>query len=61
MSSSKTATEAISGRRLPMADNSAMDALLTGAASRLPRINVFLALANAPPVRTVGTTQARND
>ena len=44
----KTATEAISSGRLPLADNSTMDALLTGAASKLPAINLFRALANAP-------------
>ena len=48
MNPSKTATEAISGGRLPLAYNPRMDALLTTAATKLPPINVFRALANAP-------------
>lgn len=48
MNPSQAATEAISSGRLPLADNSTMGALLTGAAAKLPPINVFRTLANAP-------------
>ena len=48
MSHSQTATKATSRSRLPLADDSSINALLTGAAAKLPPINVFRALANAP-------------
>ncbi len=48
MSHSQTTTKATSRSRLPLADDSSINALLTGAAAKLPPINVFRALANAP-------------
>jgi len=48
MNPCKVPLQAISSGRLPLAVNAAMDALLTGAASKLPPVNLFRALANAP-------------
>ena len=48
MSHSQTTTKATSRSRLPLADDSSINALFTGAAAKLPPINVFRALANAP-------------
>lgn len=48
MSPAKAETKAVASARLPLAETSAMSALLTGSAARLPAINVFRALANAP-------------
>ncbi len=48
MSSSQILLRPRSGNHLPLADDGTMGVLLTGAASGLPPINVFRALANAP-------------
>jgi hypothetical protein len=53
MNPSKVPVQAISSGRLPLAVNVAIDALLTGAASKLPPINLFRALANAPSLRQI--------
>ena len=48
MSAFRTKTNELKRQRLPLPSDATIDPMLTGPAAKLPPINVFRALANAP-------------